>query len=98
MSNDIVEIPSELTIRAINLNAFLLTEEEAAAALRVSRRTFQSLRDEEWMPKAILLGPRILRWSADELRKAIAGMPRLENKRQALPDSLRRYKEGGASK
>lgn len=68
----------------------LLTEDEAAAALGVSRRTFQSLRSETWMPPTIVLGPRLLRWSADELRAAVAAMPRQTQRVQ--PESLLRAK------
>lgn len=56
----------------------LLTDDEAAAALGVSKRTFHDLRAEAFMPKAIALGPRLLRWSIDELRNAVANMPRLK--------------------
>jgi predicted DNA-binding transcriptional regulator AlpA len=68
----------------------LWTEDEAAASLAVSRRTFQSLRTQAWMPPPIVLGPRLLRWSADELRAAVANMPRQTERVQ--PESLLRSK------
>jgi predicted DNA-binding transcriptional regulator AlpA len=54
----------------------LLDERAAAAALGVSEATFGRLRNEPFMPKPIALGPRLLRWSVDELQAAIAAMPR----------------------
>lgn len=66
----------------------LLTEDEAAAALGVSRRTFQSLCGEPYMPRAIVLGPRLHRYSLEELRAAVAGMPRQTVRAQ--PESLLR--------
>lgn len=50
----------------------LLTEREAAALLGVGVRKFHELRAAEWMPKAIELGPRALRWSRAELLAALA--------------------------
>ncbi len=66
----------------------LLTEGEAAAAFGVSRRTFQMLSAEPWMPAPRTLGPRLLRWSLDELRAAVADMPRQTQRSQ--PESLLR--------
>jgi len=54
----------------------LLDELGAAAALGVSKATFERLRSAPWMPKPIALGPRLLRWSVAELQGAIAAMPR----------------------
>lgn len=50
----------------------LLTEREAAAVLGVGPRKFHALRSEPWMPAAIELGPRCLRWNRDELIQAVA--------------------------
>jgi len=50
----------------------LLTEREAAALLGVGVRKFHELRGADWMPKAIELGPRALRWSRAELLAALA--------------------------
>lgn len=67
----------------------LLTEDEAAAVLGVSKRTFSTLRSTaDYLPAPIVLGPRLLRWSADELRAAVARMPRQTERVQ--PDSLLR--------
>lgn len=67
----------------------LLTEDEAAAVLGVSKRTFSTLRSTaDYLPAPIVLGPRLLRWSADELRAAVARMPRQTERVQ--PESLLR--------
>lgn len=66
----------------------LLTEDEAAAVLGVSKRTFLNLRDAPWMPLAIVLGPRMHRYSVDELRAAVSNMPRQTQRTQ--PESLLR--------
>ncbi len=73
---------------ASNFSGALLSEDEAAAWFGVSKRTFLSLRDAPYMPTPIVLGPRLLRWSADELRAAVARMPRLTERAQ--PESLLR--------
>lgn len=44
--------------------------------------------DAEFMPRPIRLGPRLRRWSIDELRAAVAAMPR-ESARGPQPSSLR---------
>jgi predicted DNA-binding transcriptional regulator AlpA len=67
----------------------LLTDAQAAACLGVSPRKFHELRDEPWMPKAVQLGPRALRWARAELEEAIARMPRLAATGQE-PAALRR--------
>lgn len=66
----------------------LLTDAESAALLRVGTRTFHDLRDEPWMPRAIILGPRLLRWSRLELEEAVANMPRQTERSE--PAVLRR--------
>lgn len=61
---------------AMSLRA-LLTDVEAAVLLGVSRRKFHELRGEPWWSvRAVVLGPRLLRWPAAELVDAIATMPR----------------------
>lgn len=78
----------------------LLTEDEAAAALGVSRRTFQSLCGEPYMPRAIVLGPRMKRYALDELRQAVANMPRATERQQPaslLRARIERMKSTGAA-
>ncbi len=59
----------------------LLDDEQSAELLGVSRRKFHELRDEPWWPvRAVVLGPRLLRWPAAELLQAIAAMPREQSK------------------
>lgn len=50
----------------------LLNEGQVAELLGVSRRTVHSLREQDWFPAAIELGPRALRWHRDELLLAVA--------------------------
>ena len=54
----------------------LLTDEQAAAYLGVGVRKFHELRAEAWMPQAVVLGPRLLRWPRAELEAAVTRMPR----------------------
>lgn len=54
----------------------LLDDEQSAAALCVGVRKFHELRAEAWMPKPVVLGPRMLRWARSELEAAVANMPR----------------------
>lgn len=57
----------------------LLTDDQSAAFLGVSRRKFHELRSMSWWAvKPVVLGPRLLRWPAAELALAIADMPRQE--------------------
>ena len=74
--------------RSASIAPVLVTEDEAAAALGVSRRTFQNLCSEPYMPRAIVLGPRLHRYSLDELRAAVGSMPRQTERTQ--PESLLR--------
>jgi predicted DNA-binding transcriptional regulator AlpA len=74
--------------RSASLPPVLLTEDEAATVLGVSKRTFLNLREQPWMPRAIVLGPRMHRYSLDELRAAVANMPRQSERVQ--PESLLR--------
>jgi predicted DNA-binding transcriptional regulator AlpA len=60
---------------------------QAASLLGVSARTFADLRAADWMPEAIVLGPRSLRWSRDELIEAVCTrVPRARH--QAIPAHL----------
>lgn len=69
----------------------LLADEQAAEYLSVSVRKFHELRSESWMPRPVVLGPRLLRWARAELDAAIAGMPR-QQEASAEPAQLRRGK------
>ncbi len=62
----------------------------AKAFFGCSKRTFSTFMDESWMPRPIFLGPRLRRWSVDELRAAVASMPRQTERAQ--PESLLRAK------
>ncbi len=66
----------------------LVDDDGAAALLGVGKRTFTDLIPEDWMPVPIQLGPRLRRWSIDELRAAVAKMPRQTERVQ--PQSLLR--------
>ena len=70
------------------LMPILVDDDGAAALLGVSRRTFTDLIDAPWMCRAIQLGVRLRRWSIDELRAAVARMPR-ETARAPQPTALR---------
>lgn len=48
----------------------LLTDTEAAAFLGMPVRKFHKLRHESWMPDAVELSPRALRWVRSELLQA----------------------------
>lgn len=74
--------PSTLALPA------LLTDEQAAAFMGISKRKFHELRNEPWMPRPIVLGPRLVRWSRAELDHAVASMPRQEHASE--PAQLRR--------
>lgn len=66
----------------------LLTDEQSAALLGVSKRKFRELCAEPWAPRPVVLGPRLVRWSRAELEQAIAAMPRQETAEE--PAALRR--------
>ncbi len=66
----------------------LLDDNGAAAFFGCSKRTFCSFMGADWMPQPINLGPRLRRWSLDELRAAVANMPRETGREQ--PASLLR--------
>jgi predicted DNA-binding transcriptional regulator AlpA len=76
--------PSENT----SVAPVLLTDAESAAFFNVGTRTFHTLRDAPWMPRPIVLGPRLLRWSRIELEHAVAAMPRQADRVE--PAELRR--------
>lgn len=48
----------------------LLNDDQAAACLGVSVRTFRNLCSHDWMPRPVVLGPRLLRWIRSELESA----------------------------
>lgn len=66
----------------------LLTDAESAALLGIGARTFHELRDEPWMPRPIVLGPRLVRWSRVELEQSVSHMPRQSQRSE--PAELRR--------
>jgi|SRR6516225_701036 len=72
----------------IALPVLLVDDDGCAEILGVSKRTLTSLIPEPWMPAPIALGPRLRRWSVDELRSAISNMPR--GSREAQPEGLLR--------
>jgi predicted DNA-binding transcriptional regulator AlpA len=74
--------------RLVNLPVLLVDDDGCAEILGVSKRTLISLVDASWMPTPIALGPRMRRWSVDELRAAIGNMPRTSRTEQ--PASLLR--------
>ena len=76
----------------------LLNERQAAELLGVSVRKFHELRSESWMPLAIELGPRALRWRRDELLEAIATRaPRRTIRAEPEHLAARRLDAGSAS-
>jgi predicted DNA-binding transcriptional regulator AlpA len=79
----------------------LLNERQAAELLGVSTRKFHALRNEAWFPLAVELGPRALRWYAEELLQAVANraprrtvqaepahLARVRAERAAVPEHL----------
>lgn len=64
------ERPSTGTVAPI-----LLTDKQAAALYGVGLTTFHELRNEPWMPRPRMLGPRLPRWSRSELEAAVVNMP-----------------------
>lgn len=61
---------------AAGSTAVLLNDAQAAQCMGISRRKFHELRYASYMPRPIVLGPRIVRWSRAELEQAVASMPR----------------------
>jgi predicted DNA-binding transcriptional regulator AlpA len=74
----------------------LLDRHQAAAVFGISSRTFEELKDAEWMPRPVQLGPRLLRWPLSELQCAIARMPRQLTKGEPVRERIDRLKRGGA--
>ena len=70
----------------------LLDRHQAAAVLGVSCRTFEELMDAAWMPRPVQLGPRLLRWSLEELEAAIKAMPRQDQKQESVRTRIARLK------
>ena len=55
----------------------LLTPAQAAREVfGISERSFHELRKSAWMPKPVVLGPRLIRFVRVELEAACAAMPR----------------------
>jgi predicted DNA-binding transcriptional regulator AlpA len=77
----------------------LLTAAQAAREVYgVSERTFHDMRARGIVPPAILLGPRLLRWSRADLEAATAAMPRqdrLPEPSQLLRRRVERMKATG---
>ena len=69
--------------------ALLTAEQSAKEVFGVSERTFHNLRDQPWMPRPVVLGPRILRWVRGELEAAALNMPR-QQQPQSEPAQLQR--------
>lgn len=67
-----VEELKESTSSTSHATSELLYDYEAAALLGVPVRKFHKLRKEAWMPQAIELSPRCLRWSRSELLAAVS--------------------------
>lgn len=62
--------PSACQSAAFTVAPVLLNDEQAAACLGVSVRKFHDLRAHDWMPRPVVLGPRLLRWIRSELERA----------------------------
>jgi len=69
-----------------------LTDEQAARdVLGMSPRTFAEVMKAPWMPKPIVLGPRMRRWVRAELEAALVNAPR-QTTQGSEPAQLRRAK------
>lgn len=91
-SNDKAAKPSARQSPNRSASAALLPFEQLARdVLRVSPRTAAELIKQPWMPRPIVLGPRLLRWSLAEVEAAIANMPR-QVQPGAEPAQLRRQR------
>jgi predicted DNA-binding transcriptional regulator AlpA len=86
MKSDNAAHPPPLS--TFNIPPILLADRQAAALLGVGVRTFHSMRDEPWMARPIVLGPRLVRWSRSELEEAVLRMPRQGARSE--PEELRR--------
>ena len=67
----------------------------------MSIRKFHDLRNEDWMPRPVVLGPRLLRWPRAELEHAVAAMPRQQKPgaepAQLLRGRIERMKRGASA-
>jgi predicted DNA-binding transcriptional regulator AlpA len=67
----------------------LLTSAQAAREVfGVSERKFHQLREKPWMPRPVVLGPRLVRWHRHELEAAALNIPREQTPSE--PAQLRR--------
>jgi predicted DNA-binding transcriptional regulator AlpA len=71
----------------------LLNLSQVADLLGVSTRQVHILRDQDWFPASIELGPRALRWHRDELLAAVAARAPRVTKREE-PQRLAEAREG----
>jgi len=78
----------DAVLHAVREGLLLVDDDGCAEILGVSKRTLTALIPEPWMPAPITLGPRLRRWSVDELRASIAQMPR--GPRAVQPEGLLR--------
>ncbi len=63
--------------------------------LDVSESTFHRIRDEEWMPRPIVLSPKVCRWSWAEVEEALRKRaPRLAVGANAEPENLAAVRPG----
>lgn len=53
------------------LPPILLTSDEAAKLMRISLRSFNTIRSEPWMCRPVVLGPQTIRWNREELIEAL---------------------------
>lgn len=73
-------------------SAALLTDEQAAReVMGMSARKFADVMKEPWMPRPVVLGPRMRRWVRAELEAAILNAPR-QQAQGSEPAQLRRAK------
>lgn len=66
----------------------LLDDKLAASLLGLSARGFDEIKDEPYMPKPVVLSPRVRRWVREELLQVPARMPRAAVAVKAEPDHL----------
>ena len=81
-------VPERPAVFGAALGIGLVSDDGAAEFFGVSKRTFGTFMGADWMPRPIVLGPRLRRWALDELRAAVAAMPRQTERAQ--PESLLR--------
>lgn len=77
-----VETKEQQGATRANRPALLTAEQAARDVLGVSERTFHTLRHQPWMPRPVVLGPRIVRWVRQELEHAAANIPRQQEVQQ----------------